>query len=60
MFERTLDDSANRRIAIAEAFLGVDAILNIYINVTSGIVVYPKVIESRVLRELPFMAVKTL
>ncbi len=54
--ERTLDDSANRRISIAEAFLAVDAILNIYINVTNGIVVYPKVIHSRVMNELPFMA----
>lgn len=54
--ERTLDDSANRRISIAEAFLAVDAILNIYINVTKGIVVYPKVIHSRVMNELPFMA----
>ena len=55
-FERTLDDSANKRIAISEAFLAVDAILNIYINVTSGLVVYPKVIEARVMRELPFIA----
>lgn len=55
-FERTLDDSANRRIAMAEAFLAIDAILNIYINITSGIVVYPKVIEARIMRELPFMA----
>ena len=54
--ERTLDDSANRRISIAEAFLAVDAILNVYINITHGIVVYPKVIESRVRSELPFMA----
>ena len=55
-FERTLDDSANKRIAMSEAFLAVDAILNIYINVTSGLVVYPKVIEARVMRELPFIA----
>lgn len=54
--ERTLDDSANRRISVAEAFLAVDAILNVYINVTGGLVVYPKVIESRVMNELPFMA----
>ncbi|MEE1116526.1 MAG: adenylosuccinate lyase [Clostridia bacterium] len=54
--ERTLDDSANRRIALAEAFLAIDAVLNIYINVTNGLVVYPKVIESRVMSELPFMA----
>lgn len=55
-FERTLDDSANKRISVAEAFLAVDAILNILINVTSGIVVYPKVIRARVMKELPFMA----
>jgi len=55
-FERTLDDSANRRIAVAEAFLGVDAILNILLNVCDGLVVYPKVIGRRVMEELPFMA----
>ncbi len=55
-FERTLDDSANKRISMSEAFLAVDAILNIYINVTSGLVVYPKVIEARIMRELPFIA----
>jgi adenylosuccinate lyase len=55
-FERTLDDSANKRIAVAEGFLGVDAILNIMLNVTSGLVVYPKVIRKRVMAELPFMA----
>jgi len=55
-FERTLDDSANRRISISEAFMAVDAILNIYINVTSGLVVYPKVVEARIMRELPFIA----
>ncbi len=55
-FERTLDDSANRRVSISEGFLAVDAILNLYINVTGGLVVYPKVIESRVAAELPFMA----
>lgn len=55
-FERTLDDSANKRIAMSEAFMAVDAILNIYINVTSGLVVYPKVIRARVMRELPFIA----
>jgi adenylosuccinate lyase len=59
-FERTLDDSANRRVAIAEAFLGVDAILNIYINVADGLVVYPKVIRQRVMRELPFMATENI
>ncbi len=55
-FERTLDDSANKRIAVSEAFLAVDAILNIYMNITDGLVVYPRVIESRVKNELPFMA----
>lgn len=56
MFERTLDDSANKRIAVAEAFLAVDAILNILMNVTDGLVVYPHVIRRRVMEELPFMA----
>ncbi len=55
-FERTLDDSANKRIAVAEAFLAADAILNILLNVCDGLVVYPKVIRSRVMAELPFMA----
>ena len=55
-FERTLDDSANKRISVPEAFLAVDAILNIYQNVASGLVVHPKVIEKHVLEELPFMA----
>ena len=55
-FERTLDDSANRRLSVPEAFLAVDAILNIWINVASGLVVHPKVIEKHVLEELPFMA----
>ncbi|MDR0986749.1 MAG: adenylosuccinate lyase, partial [Ruminococcus sp.] len=55
-FERTLDDSANKRIAVAEGFLGVDAILNIMLNVSAGLVVYPKVIRKRVMAELPFMA----
>ena len=59
-FERTLDDSANKRISIAEAFLAVDAILNIYINVTGGIVVNPKVIERRVSEKLPFMATENI
>ena len=54
--ERTLDDSANKRISVAEAFLGVDSILNIYINVTSGLVVYPKMVRARLMAELPFMA----
>ena len=59
-FERTLDDSANRRISTAEAFLAVDAILNIYMNVTSGIVVYDRVIDRRVREKLPFMATENI
>ena len=59
-FERTLDDSANKRIAVAEAFLGVDAILNIMMNVCDGMVVYEKVIRQRVMRELPFMATENI
>lgn len=59
-FERTLDDSANKRISVAEAFLAVDAILNIYINVTSGLVVYEKVVERRVMEKLPFMATENI
>ncbi|HIZ54626.1 MAG TPA: adenylosuccinate lyase [Firmicutes bacterium] len=59
-FERTLDDSANKRISVAEAFLAVDAILNIMLNITNGLVVYPKVIEQRVMRELPFMATENI
>ena len=55
-FERTLDDSANKRIAVAEGFLAADSILNILINVCDGLVVYPKVIRQRVMAELPFMA----
>ena len=55
-FERTLDDSANKRLSVAEAFLAVDAILGIYSNVTAGLVVYPKIVRRRVLAELPFMA----
>ena len=55
-FERTLDDSANKRISIPEAFLAVDAILNIYANVASGLVVHEKVIERHIMEELPFMA----
>ncbi len=55
-FERTLDDSANKRISVPEAFLAVDAILNIYQNVASGLVVHPKVIEKHIMEELPFMA----
>lgn len=55
-FERTLDDSANKRISVAEGFLAADAILNIMINVTSNLVVYPKIIRQRIMKELPFMA----
>ncbi len=54
--ERTLDDSANKRIAVAEAFLAVDGILDLCINVTNGLVVYPKVIRKHLMAELPFMA----
>lgn len=59
-FERTLDDSANKRIAVSEAFLAVDAILGIMLNVCDGLVVYPKVIEQRVMKELPFMATENI
>ena len=59
-FERTLDDSANKRISVAEGFLAADAILNILINVTSGLVVYPKIIRRRVMAELPFMATENI
>ncbi len=59
-FERTLDDSANKRISIPEAFLAVDAILNIYSNISDGIVVYPKIIRKRVMEELPFMATENI
>ncbi|MGN0536638.1 MAG: adenylosuccinate lyase [Acutalibacteraceae bacterium] len=59
-FERTLDDSANKRISVAEAFLGTDAILNLYMNISDGLVVYPKVIEKRLRSELPFMATENI
>ena len=59
-FERTLDDSANKRISVSEAFLATDAILNIYINITSGLVVNDKVIERRVMEKLPFMATENI
>lgn len=59
-FERTLDDSANKRISVPEAFLAVDGILNLYANVADGLVVYPKVIEQHLLRELPFMATENI
>ena len=59
-FERTLDDSANKRIAISEAFLAIDAILEIYMNVADGLVVYPKVIHKHIMAELPFMATEVI
>ncbi len=59
-FERTLDDSANKRIAVSEAFLAVDAILNLYENVASNLVVHPKVIEKHIMEELPFMATENI
>lgn len=59
-FERTLDDSANKRISVPEAFLAVDAILSIYINISDGLVVYPGVIEKHVMEELPFMATEKI
>ena len=59
-FERTLDDSANKRISVAEGFLAVDSILNILLNVTQGLVVYPKVVTQRVMKELPFMATENI
>jgi len=58
--ERTLDDSANRRVVIPEAFLAVDGILQILINVTGGLVIYPKVIAARIAAELPFMATENI
>lgn len=59
-FERTLDDSANKRISVPEAFLATDAILSLYLNVVSGLVVYPKVIEQHLMKELPFMATENI
>lgn len=59
-FERTLDDSANKRLSVPEGFLAVDGILDLYLNVVDGLVVYPKVIESRLLSELPFMATENI
>jgi len=59
-FERTLDDSANKRISVPESFLAADAILNIYLNVAAGMVAYPKVIEQHILKELPFMATENI
>ena len=59
-FERTLDDSANKRISVPEAFLAVDGILSLYLNIVDGLVVYPKVIEKRLMSELPFMATENI
>ncbi len=59
-FERTLDDSANKRLSVPEAFLAVDGILDLYMNVVDGLVVYPKVIEQRLMSELPFMATENI
>lgn len=59
-FERTLDDSANKRISVPEAFLAVDGILDLYLNIVDGLVVYPKVIEKRLMAELPFMATENI
>ncbi|MCR5160334.1 MAG: adenylosuccinate lyase [Lachnospiraceae bacterium] len=59
-FERTLDDSANKRLSVAEAFLATDGILDLCLNVTDGLKVYPKVIEKHLLAELPFMATENI
>ncbi len=59
-FERTLDDSANRRLSLAEGFLGCDAVLSLYLNIASGLVVYDKVIEKHLREELPFMATENI
>ena len=59
-FERTLDDSANKRISVSEAFLATDSILELYINVSEGLVVYPKVIAAHLMAELPFMATENI
>ena len=59
-FERTLDDSANKRISVPEAFLAVDAILSLYLNIISGLKLYPKIIERNLNRELPFMATENI
>jgi len=59
-FERTLDDSANKRLSVPEGFLAIDGILDLCINVTNGLKVYPKVIEKRLMSELPFMATENI
>ena len=59
-FERTLDDSANKRLSIPEGFLAIDGILDLCLNVVDGLVVYPKVIEKHMMSELPFMATENI
>ncbi len=59
-FERTLDDSANKRLSVPEGFLAVDGMLDLYLNVVDGLVVYPKVIEKHMMAELPFMATENI
>ena len=59
-FERTLDDSANKRLSVPEGFLAIDGILDLCLNVVDGLVVYPKVIEKRLMSELPFMATENI
>ena len=59
-FERTLDDSANKRLSVPEGFLAIDGILDLYLNVVDGLVVYPKVIEKHLMAELPFMATENI
>lgn len=59
-FERTLDDSANKRLSVPEAFLATDGILELYNNIADGLVVYPKVIEAQLMAELPFMATENI
>ncbi len=59
-FERTLDDSANKRISVPEAFLCIDAILNLYMNISDGLVVYPNVIKKHIMEELPFMCTENI
>ena len=59
-FERTLDDSANKRLSVPEGFLAIDGILDLYLNVVDGLVVYPKVIEKHMMAELPFMATENI
>ena len=59
-FERTLDDSANKRLSVPEGFLAIDGVLDLCLNVTDGLKVYPKVIEKRLMSELPFMATENI